>query len=459
MLRIEDSVLGPEILSIINNENSGVKYLGNKVVIHTAELDIDVLMLESIEIMHDYNNNVSDYVIATFFIEMGDYVRDIYPFRDNLQISISINVHGEMITTRYKLVILNNDLDNNASMVNVASRDELNKLKLSRVIGQCIDNLTEVMRLQSVSGVYHNTTVDKLISSAISTSLENIKINGVKPIVKIDIEKPDNDRTYNHITIPTGTMILDLPTYLQYTKYGVYNANIGTYVSNITDKKGNTEYRIYVYPLYSNLLFDKREKKLIIYATNNIMYESVEHTYLVDGDVVKIVAGSSVRAVDNSENDMLNSGSGYTTVDTTSAINRGVVVGDAGVEVDQKTINNGAITKQDVGGGNLTRHIGPEDNLYKYRSDIVKTTMMIYQIQWNHCNPSLIFPNMPVQYTYLDNYENIIKLKGTVQHFYVMYNEGTKTVSAIINIAVEKPYIYYETTLRDSKTYKIRAGV
>ena len=188
------------------------------------------------------------------------------------------------------------------------------------------------------------------------------------------------------------------------------------------------------------------------------MYETVEHTYLVDGDVVKIVAGSSVKAVDNGENDILNSGSGYTAIDTTSAINRGVVVGDGGVEVDQKNINNGAITKKGAS-GNLTRHIGPEDNLYKYRSDIVKTTMMIYQIQWNHCNPSLIFPNMPVQYTYIDNYENIIKLKGTVQHFYIMYNEGTKTVNAIINIAVEKPYFYYENTLRDSKTYKGRAGV
>ena len=209
MLRIEDSVLGPEILSIINNENSGVKYIGNKVVIHTSELDINITMLESIEIMHDYNNNVSDYVIATFFIEMGDYVRDIYPFRDNLQITISIYVHGEMITNRYKLVILNNNFENNASAANSASREELNKLKLSRVVGQCIDNLTEVMRLQSVSGVYHNTTLDKLISSAITTSLDGIKINGIKPIVKIDIEKPDNDRMYNHIPIPTGTMIQD----------------------------------------------------------------------------------------------------------------------------------------------------------------------------------------------------------------------------------------------------------
>jgi hypothetical protein len=44
-------------------------------------------------------------------------------------------------------------------------------------------------------------------------------------------------------------------------------------------------------------------------------------------------------------------------------------------------------------------------------------------------------------YVYLKDENTIVKLKGTVQSIFILNNIGTNTVSAMLNIMVEKPNI------------------
>lgn len=458
MKQIEDTILGKEINQIISNPNSKYNYVKHSCILHTFKLDINIDLVESIEIMRDYNNNIADYTLATFYMQMGDYVKDIYPFRDNLELTIVRNVYGIKYKERYKFVISNNQLGMIGSRYNSSSRDELNKLEQARIIGQCINREVEALRLQYTSGVYEFTTVKDVMYSAMQTTINKLKIGGVKINPNINISNVHNTRNYQHVKIPTGVNILDLPSYIQDTTYGVYNGGIGTYLQRYSCV-ACTNLDLFIYPLYNNQVFDNVEKKLVIYGVNSVKFEMVEHTYLVDGDVVKIISGGSTRSMDSGENDMMNNGNGYTYTDPNLILERNSIVTDNGVVVDSDKTNDGGFNKMRLDGSLLSKHLGPTDNAYKHRSDVLKSTMMVFQIQWNHCNIDLIYPGMPVMYTYMDIEYGLVKLKGAVQSLYAMYNEGTKTVNALMNIMVEKPYIDPTTTLKKNDVYNTKAGV
>lgn len=466
MVQIEDSVLGPEIAKIIGNKNAGIKTAVNKIIVHTVQLDIPITMIESIETYSDYNTNIGDYILATFMMPMGDYVKDVYPFRDNLEITITKLLNGIQLKTRFKFVITNNLGGMTASRYTNSTREELNKMEHARIEGQCVDRLVEVLRLQQVSGVYKNSNVKDLIHSAMLTTIGKIKINDTPVPVNLTVMEPDNNVEYNNIRIPTGTSILDLPSYLQAIDYGVYNGNIGTYVkrTNCTNPNNptclnNNGYDVFVYPLYNDTAFDKVTKKLIVYAVNSVKFEMVENTYLVDGDIVKIIAGGSTRTLDNAENNMIDKGIGYVQTDPNLILERSTKITVDGVVVDTNNVNSASIAKNRLDGGNGVQHISVASNMYPYRSDTLKASMMIVQLQWNYSNPELIYPGMPVMYIYLDNSNGIIKLKGTVQSIFTMENQGTKTINSFMNIMVDKPFVFPDKTLSNKTLYDSRAGI
>lgn len=448
MVQIENTVLGNEIFNIIGNPAAEVYNVTHKILLHTVELDIPIRIIESVETLRDYNSNISDYIVATFIMEMGDYIKDVHPFRNNLELSITKNINGIKFRNRYKFVILNNKTGINASRYTRSTREELNKLEQARVIGQCIDITVEALRSQNVSGIYNHTDVGTTINNCMLNAIDSIKVNGVTPKIFFNMIPVHNHRSYQHVMIPTGTKVLDLPTYLQETTYGVYNGNIGTYIQRY-NCKNCPEIGLFVYPLYNSETFDTTKKKLIIYGVNSVKYEMTENTYMVDGDLVKIISGGSTRSLDNADNDKLNDGSGYTATDSNLLLERNLTVTPGGVLVDTDKTNTSGIIRTPADGNKLTKYLGPNDNKYKYRSDILKSEMAIFQITWNFANPDLIYPGMAALYNYFDSEAGLVKLKGSVQSLFILENEGTQTVSTVLNIMVEKPYNFTGETTAD----------
>jgi len=443
MKPIEQTPIGKDILKITSNVKSGVNHVKHKVILHTEKYDINIPLVESIEILSDFNSNTSDYIVASFLMGMGDFIKDIYPYRDNLNLTITRIIGKVKSTYTYRFVLLNNNGNISGTRYNQSSRDELNKLEQVRVIGQCVDRISETLRLQFVSGIYRDVTVEDMLKSMLLSNIRTAKsvLGNIK--IQYHLVKPDNNKVYNHIKVPTGTNILQLPTYLQNNDYGVYNGNIGTYVK-IHEKwnqdKYNTLNNIYVYPLYDSKIFDNSKRKLIIYGVSSAKFNHVENTYLQDGDVLSIIAGVGTTSYDDAENKLMDKGVGFTTSNPEALLTSNNITNDNSSYVDAESLNQTTLDKDRKDKLNTTQYIGPDANHFKYRSDIVKNTMMPYTIQWNFCDPDLIYPGMPVMFVFKDGEHGIVKLKGTVQSLYTLYTEGMNSVSALVNIMVEKPY-------------------
>ncbi|MGE3592512.1 MAG: hypothetical protein AB7G52_08480 [Arcobacter sp.] len=427
-----------EIRDIIKSSNNKTNNLEYDIYLHTPDKDIFITLINTIEILRDYNGNISDYIVTNFIMYSGDFIKDVIPYKDNLELTIVMKIVGEETKyNRYKFVITNNTADIYGSKYTKLSKDELNKSEQFVVEGQCVIREVEALRTFYVDGIYKNTDVKSLIVSELINTAKESRVEGTTIPIQVDMREPNNDMQYNHINVPTGTKYFDLPTFLQNTTYGVYNGSIGTYFQRYKDNN-----IVFVYPLYDIELFSTSTKKLILYHANTHKLDHVENTYMVDGDIVKILCGNNITNVDNGENELINSGDGLVNTNTKLIMSRNAIVTDDKLTLDKDTHLTGKKMKDKRDGVTKSNYVGNEVNMYKHRSLVNRNTMAVYQIPWNFCDIELLYPGMPVCFMYEDEKNGIVKLNGVLQSVYSRYNNTTKTTSGIINVMVMKPNVY-----------------
>jgi len=419
------------------------------IIVHTKDDDIGISMIESIEIMRDYNTNLADYVVVNFSMGAGDFVKELQPNRDNAEISIIRVTKDEDIVTRYKLILLNNHGGVYSKHYLTKTRDELNNEETFKIEAQCLPIEMEVMRSTYVnSGIYTDTTVKDILITELyqgdqditgdnpSTSKSKLVVGSVAKDIEVDIREPHNDTLYRHVEVPTGVKLVDLPAYLQETSYGVYNGHIGSYLQYM-----GTDLLFWVYPLYNSSLFAESEKKLIIYYPENDKFDHITNTYKQVGDTLRIIANSDINIIDDGENRLIDTGVGLVQADPNLLLTRNVEVKDEEVIFNSEEHLTGTSAKGRRDNINRTHYVGNTSNLFKNRSEILKNMMAIYQLTWNYCDIDLLFPGMPVRYTYEDEKVGIVECDGILQSVYARYNKKTDTTSAILNIAILKPYM------------------
>lgn len=421
------------------------------VMLHTSKGDYDVIHLRYIELLRDYNGNTADDLKVCVDMQVGDYMHCIHYFKDNLEVSIKTHygledVFGKEKTVRYKGIIVNATKLENLPIAG----DEPNSLndKYIPLIIQCLDLEYEALRLVYADGVYKETTVEDIIRSEIFDGCKECMSNG-KPVLdsgnNIDIYPPNNTQQIPQVIIPTGIKLIDLPSFLQNTQYGVYNANIGTYLQKY-HKEMNEEpiSRLFVYPLYDTDRFNNGEgKKLIIIIPDNQLFKYSEYTLATEGDNIRVMA-AEIQTNDNGENDMISKGAGYTYNNPSSILSGNVDITDEEITADHTTSMDNLTMKERRDGVSDTLYISNTNNLYNVRSDYLLRGLTNIIVTWFHCNVDLIYPGMPVMLMRYIKKTEITKVYGIVQGTYYRWDGRTKSSVGAITIKAEKQAVYNE---------------
>lgn len=434
-----------DILEIVENAIPDKDNLKYEIILHTKDYDIEVSNLLLIETMRNYSKYVGDFMVVTFQMLGGTFIKDVYPNRDNLEMTIIKYDKYTSVTysdTRYKVALINNDANVYGSKYTASDREQLNRTEYVRVVAQCLDRVVEGLRLTQVEGIYENTTLKDIIMAELTEKLSAIEVDGNKPDFGIDIIEPNNNKEIEQMIIPAGIHALDFPSYIQNTTYGIYNGGIGTYM-----QRTGSRYIVYVYPLYDIERFDNTEFKLIVYFTSNKKFNLADNTYRRDGGVLKILAGTSLVSMDNAENEFMSEGDGFVRILPQQMINRNVMVSSNSMEFDAETSLEGTKFKDRTDGVDKAMYLGNEVNMYKYRSEINKRSLGTYQFTWHFSNPDLIYPGMPVQYVFEDDKSTIYKLNGIVQFIASKYDKAMGTTSSSIIFMAKKPVVYGEDTV------------
>ena len=436
------SLIDNDIQDIIRTENPYKQNRQFSLILHTPYKDIDIKFLKLMETLRNYSKYIGDVIITTFNMLGGDFVYDVYPYRDNLELTIEEidpTTNSITATNRYKFVLVNNNANVYGSKYSAATQDDLNKTELVKLEGQCIDRVVEGMRLLQVEGIYENSTLKDIMLAELKEKISSLKIDGEEPKVNIDIVEPNNNNIIQQMIIPAGIYALDFPTYLQNTIYGVYNSGIGTYI-----QRKDNEITLYVYPLYDINRFDQVEEKIMAFFTTSMKFNAIDNTFKKDGDVLKILVGTTLRSLDDAENTFMSEGSGFIRVLPEQMMNRNALVTNDSINLDSTTQLEGTKFKDRKDGAEKPIFVGNESNMYKHRSMINRNSVGTYQFQWHYSNPDDIYPGMPIQYMYEDGNGEITKLEGIVQATFTQYDKAYDTTSTMITFFAKKPIVYNE---------------
>ena len=426
-------LVAKEVNQIVKIKNTATK-VNYDIVLHTGGGDIRIDMLESIEIVEDYNNNVGEYKLVNFLVGAGVFNYKIKPYSNNLELSILKYVSDTLkYTDTYKAVIMS--LDNELSDIKGNYEEkELNKTNMVRISIQLISKELEAIRSLKVDGVYKYTFLKDLLLNCMNKGMNSIKINDENIELAMNVSEPHNDNFYNHIIIPTGIRLLDLPTYLQDKEYGIYNGDIGIYFKKFI-KEEVLKLNLFVYPLYT--IDDEPKKELFIYHTNNPYLDNIDTTYKTVGDIVKIVSTSEINITEQAENGDIDVGNAITGSDPYAVTDYNAVVTNDMILFDKELQVSGQKSYEREDGVTIEKYVNNEVNLYKYRSDINDRSLGLFQITWNHSDSDLLIPGM-VTTLFYQNKKEVMQLKGVLQNAFTVYNESTKTTSTLLNIKMKR---------------------
>lgn len=419
---LESSAIWMDVRDIID---SGVKpvrfeYRGQ---VHTEKQDFTVLKILSIDMVRDYANNIGEHIQVKFKMPLGDYLAKLYPFRTNLEMSIKRieladggdkrQAESKIQLRRYKAVFSPEKNPNlTGSQYENYDTESLNNMQMLDITLDLVDRSLEPLRVKMVSaGGWTGLTVKRLIMSVMGGEAAKILIDGKPSADGVDIVDPDNEDVQDSLVVKNGIHVTSFPTFLHETKCGVYSAGIGTFLQYYGNK-----HLWFVYPLFNTKRFDTTKgNKAVIYAVPEDRFPTLDRSYFVDGQVVKIVATSSRRYNDSADVDFMNQGSGFRMADARAYMAKPIVMTKDGPKADRTRLNTEVVAEDRKDGLNYAPITNgtPSANPFTEYSRVSAMQVAKVDFVWENSDPEQLFPGMPCSYTYLDN-NKPITLKGTI---------------------------------------------
>ena len=408
MIENRYDLVNKEILDITTKPIE-YKELKHEIIFRNKITTIPIRIFESIEKLADFNNNVMDYPTLNVFLSLGVYSKDVFEHKDNIEVTINTSRDDKLYSSiTYKAILV--DVDNNMSgIVANISKEELDMSGMVRVTFQLIEQELELIRIVKTSGIYKDMDVSSIMTAIFYNTINKIKIKGTNIIPTINIVKPDNTNKYKHVIIPTGTRLVDLPTYLHDTDYGIYKGDIGLYFKTKVESVNKNNLNVYIYPLYS--IEKNKYKELVIYYANTQFSKVNDNNYYNTDEMLKVVA-SDLDIAEIKQNTIMNKG--------------GAITGN-----DPNILLSYNTTLNQKDGLTNERYVGNEVNLFKHISRVMSDSMDLVKVTWNYSNSSLLIPGMHVTIYYQKD-NKVKKMVGVLQQYHMLYREINKIETTIL---------------------------
>lgn len=224
----------------------------------------------------------------------------------------------------------------------------------------------------------------------------------------VDVRSLDNQKSYEHIVIPAGTLVCEIPRFLQ-DHYGLYSSGLGFSI---------WQGWVCLFPLYSYNFFKHQNRTLTILNIPENEIPTMERTFLYRDKQLYVFATGQSAQLDRVSQVQYNHGNGVRFSRASDLINPDDEF--AKTSTNKTTFSRSERTveflldgKKD--GKSLVRHLPTRftDNPYKVTSELADQMGTVITIQWDRSAPELLYPGMQVKYLYKEG-DAIKGLYGTV---------------------------------------------
>lgn len=421
--------------------------------IHTTKKNVPVYRIMSVDTVRNYMNNISDEIHVMIYIKMKDYLRDVYPYADNLEFTFDIEeLHiteyaEEIIVDRYKerfKAITKDKVNTNPVNLKAEKHDdsELENVGFMEVRLQLLNRALEPIRIKLVDGIVNEVTPKDIVENILMSETKKILIDGKPSLDRVDIVEPSNQEIQYNIIIPSGTHLIDIPDLVQNEYCGMYNAGMGNYIQYY-----EKEQVWFIHSLYDHTQFDKtKNKKIVFYNTDKQFLPASEVTYREEGKTIYVIITGKVNYHSDLEGEYMNTGVGFKAPGAKSFMRKPVELTKEKVLGNRERLNHEVIVKDREDGLNYAPRYKEyiTSNPFKAYSEMASRSVAQITFEWNHCPYGMIYPGMPCKYVFIANGQ-VKEVKGTILNVHTMIalkgNPGTSnmyTTNTVITVALEK---------------------
>ena len=131
-VNLGEGLLEKDIKAVLSAKttNPNKKSVWYSVVIHTVDIDLALPLLDAVLTYRDYNTSYGVETIVLVAVGMGDYIKDIYPHTDNLEMSLGRTDTKYVTTLRFKAVINSGTSIPKGEKYDKLTKEELNKSEI-----------------------------------------------------------------------------------------------------------------------------------------------------------------------------------------------------------------------------------------------------------------------------------------------------------------------------------------
>lgn len=399
---INASSIAQEIQQIAN---TGVKpvHFDWSAIVEANNQSIPILKVTSIDLDRNYIKRVSDYVVVRCVVSLGTYLTKIFPYKDNLIMTLQKKPKGEMGSAsatassgienhRMRATILNaadHQLEGNTPFTADQVSADLTNLKA--VDFQLVDLALEQTRMKTVGGIMRKTTPGDAVKFFMTALTKDLKVDANNQIKGVDMVDPDNKNVRDHIVIPQHMDFTEVPGWIHEHMGGIYNGGFGHYLQNGI---------WYVYPLYNTTRWQSTPKNLTLLNIPKNQMPGSDRTYRVTNNQVIILLTGENKHLDDSEGRQLNRGNGLRFAAASKIMEGFAKIANNKASVARVDNNTEFVAnKRPTGLNNLP--VSPQritDNNFFQMSQMARSLGTFMMCSWENSDPGLLYPGMPVRY-------------------------------------------------------------
>ena len=416
---ILDSALGADIKKISANDKALSMYYWSADIHCGDDLTVPAFKVLSIDFICDYTNKFSDEIILQITIGGGTYAYQIYPCLNKLEITlykIPVNEVGggnldgaPAQSERYVATLVkpwNPVIEGNT--YNQPDQMAMDLTNLLTIDIQLIPKSVDQLRMRTFGGILRNTTVQDAIKSVLTNESKIIKADSQATPTGVEMVAANNTAKREHILIPQGTRLVDVPGYIHKKCGGVYNAGFAYYFLNDT---------WFVFPPYNNVDFNKAKRTITLIRVPPNRMPGTERTYMVAGSAVTAIVTGDTKLNNKSESMQLNDGNGVRFGDANVVMEDFVKVQGNKATAGRGGSNNEFTSiKRPNGYNNVTTSDKKiTSNPFVEFSDLAKRDGVLLAMSWENSDPTLIYPGMPVKILFMEQ-DDIRETYGVLIH-------------------------------------------
>lgn len=424
--------------STLQLEINAITAAGQNPVFYYWDCDILIgnAVYEPFKVLHidfgrQYFENYMDNIVLEVQLQASVWTKQLYPSRDNLLISLyrrplledgSEDTGRRVAVQTYRAYPTASNDPTMSPVQNLPDSEELLDLgNLITLSFQLLPRGAEQLRLEATGGLFHRQVPGNLLRDLITLKSRNVQLDDENRIRNVDMVEPDNKQIRPVVDIPHRTPVMKLPELIQEELGGVYNAGMEFFLQDDT---------LYIYPRYGINRFGSGKRTLTVIVVPEASYPGAERTYRETTGQVILMSTGGTNNQDISEAAILNQGNGVSFTHADQLLDGALVTKD-GLTVARRGVSSAEyVGEQRKSGLNYAalseRRI--TSNIFRENSRLAANLGMVYNLTWENCDPTLLYPGMPARIYYLKDGE-VKERRGLLSsaHYYVQPDGPTGT--------------------------------